>query len=48
MPFPWSHEPKRRSYTMSTPEQQISAAIKEAIADNEVIVFMKGTPDAPR
>jgi monothiol glutaredoxin len=33
---------------MSTPEQQISAAIKEAIADNEVILFMKGTPDAPR
>ena len=33
---------------MSTPEQQISAAIKEAIAENEVILFMKGTPDAPR
>jgi monothiol glutaredoxin len=33
---------------MSTPEQQISAAITEAIADNEVILFMKGTPDAPR
>ena len=33
---------------MSTPEQQISAAIQEAIADNEVILFMKGTPDAPR
>jgi monothiol glutaredoxin len=33
---------------MSTPEQQISTAIKEAIADNEVILFMKGTPDAPR
>jgi len=33
---------------MSTPEQQISAAIKEAIADNEVILFMKGTPEAPR
>ena len=33
---------------MSTPEQQISAAIKEAIADNEVLLFMKGTPEAPR
>jgi monothiol glutaredoxin len=33
---------------MSTPEQQISAAIQEAITDNEVILFMKGTPDAPR
>jgi monothiol glutaredoxin len=33
---------------MSTPEQQISAAIKEAIAGNEVLLFMKGTPDAPR
>jgi monothiol glutaredoxin len=33
---------------MSTPEQQINAAIKEAIADNEVILFMKGTPEAPR
>jgi len=33
---------------MSTPEQQISAAIKEAIADNDVILFMKGTPEAPR
>ena len=33
---------------MSTPEQQISAAIKEAIAENDVILFMKGTPDAPR
>ena len=32
---------------MSTPEQQISAAIKEAIADNEVILFMKGTPERP-
>ena len=34
--------------TPSTPEQQISAAIQEAIADNEVILFMKGTPEAPR
>jgi monothiol glutaredoxin len=33
---------------MSTPEQQISAAIKEAIAENDVLLFMKGTPDAPR
>jgi monothiol glutaredoxin len=33
---------------MSTPEQQISTAIKEAIAENEVLLFMKGTPDAPR
>ena len=33
---------------MSTPEQQISAAIQEAIADNEVLLFMKGTPEAPR
>src|SRR5829696_4074616 len=46
---PLSRDPKRRSFrTMSTPEQQISTAIKEAIADNEVILFMKGTPDAPR
>src|SRR5918999_673029 len=33
---------------MSTPEQQISAASKEAIADDEVLLFMKGTPEAPR
>src|SRR5215213_4218051 len=33
---------------MSTPEQQISTAIKEAIDENEVILFMKGTPDQPR
>ena len=33
---------------MSTPEQQISAAIKEAIAGNDVLLFMKGTPEAPR
>ena len=34
---------------MSTsPEQQISTAIQEAIAGNEVILFMKGTPEAPR
>ena len=33
---------------MSTPEQQIREAIQEAIAENEVILFMKGTPEAPR
>jgi monothiol glutaredoxin len=33
---------------MSTPEQQISEAIQGAIAENEVILFMKGTPEAPR
>jgi monothiol glutaredoxin len=33
---------------MSTPEQQISEAITEAIAENDVLLFMKGTPDAPR
>ena len=33
---------------MSTPEQQISTAIQEAIAENDVILFMKGTPEAPR
>ena len=33
---------------MSTPEQQISTAIKEAIAGNDVLLFMKGTPEAPR
>ena len=33
---------------MSTPEQQISTAIKEAIAENDVLLFMKGTPEAPR
>ena len=33
---------------MSTPEQQISTAIQEAIAENEVLLFMKGTPEAPR
>jgi monothiol glutaredoxin len=33
---------------MSTPEQQINAAITEAIAGNDVLLFMKGTPDAPR
>ena len=26
----------------------ISAAIQEAIAENEVILFMKGTPEPPR
>src|SRR5689334_22256295 len=33
---------------MSTVEQQIREAIQEAIAENEVILFMKGTPEAPR
>jgi monothiol glutaredoxin len=33
---------------MSTPEQQISAAIQEAIAENEILLFMKGTPAEPR
>src|SRR5687767_15578284 len=33
---------------MSTVEQQIREAIQEAISDNEVILFMKGTPEAPR
>ena len=33
---------------MSTPEQQISAAIQEAIAENEILLFMKGTPEQPR
>jgi monothiol glutaredoxin len=33
---------------MSTPQQQISAAIQEAIAENDVLLFMKGTPEAPR
>jgi monothiol glutaredoxin len=33
---------------MSTVEQQIREAIQAAIADNEVILFMKGTPEAPR
>ncbi len=34
---------------MSAPaENQIRTAIEEAIAGNDVILFMKGTPDAPR
>ena len=32
---------------MSTPEQQISAAIQEAIAENDILLFMKGTPEQP-
>ena len=32
---------------MSTPEQQISTAIQEAIAENDVLLFMKGTPEQP-
>ena len=34
--------------TMSTVEQQISEEIQKAISGNEVILFMKGTPEAPR
>jgi monothiol glutaredoxin len=33
---------------MSTVEQQISEEIQKAISGNEVILFMKGTPDQPR
>src|SRR5215203_2013633 len=33
---------------MSTIEQQISEEIQKAISGNEVILFMKGTPEAPR
>ena len=33
---------------MSTVEQQISEEIQKAISANEVILFMKGTPEAPR
>jgi monothiol glutaredoxin len=34
---------------MSAPtENPIRSAIEQAIADNDVILFMKGTPDAPR
>ena len=33
---------------MSTVEEQIRDAIQEAISENEVILFMKGTPEAPR
>ena len=29
-------------------DNPIRSAIEQAIADNEVILFMKGTPDAPR
>ena len=32
---------------MSTTENPIRDAIAEAIRDNKVILFMKGTPDAP-
>ena len=31
-----------------TPEQQIREAIQDAIVSNDVLLFMKGTPDAPR
>jgi len=33
---------------MSTGEQQISEEIQKAISGNEIILFMKGTPEAPR
>jgi len=33
---------------MSTVEQQIREAIQEAISEHDVILFMKGTPEAPR
>jgi len=33
---------------MNTVEQQISEEIQKAISGNEVILFMKGTPEAPR
>ena len=33
---------------MSTVEQQITEEIQKAISGNEVILFMKGTPEAPR
>jgi monothiol glutaredoxin len=33
---------------MSTVEQQISEEIQKAISGNDVILFMKGTPEAPR
>jgi monothiol glutaredoxin len=33
---------------MSTVEQQISEEIQKAISANDVILFMKGTPEAPR
>ena len=33
---------------MSTVEQQIREEIQKAISGNEVILFMKGTPEAPR
>jgi len=31
-----------------SPEQQIREAIQDAITSNDVLLFMKGTPDAPR
>ena len=31
-----------------TPEQQIREAIQDAISSNDVLLFMKGTPEAPR
>ena len=39
---------REQSDPMSTVEQQIREAIQKAISGNEVILFMKGTPEAPR
>ena len=33
---------------MSTTNEEIRKFLEEAIAENEVMLFMKGTPDAPR
>ena len=33
---------------MSTPQQQISAALQGPIGETDVVLFLKGTPDAPR
>ena len=33
---------------MTPSENAISTAIKQAIGEHELILFMKGTPDAPR
>ena len=33
---------------MSTTNEEIRKFLEQAIAENEVILFMKGTPDAPR
>jgi monothiol glutaredoxin len=34
--------------TTSAPEAQIREAIEGALAEHQIILFMKGTPDAPR